>query len=42
MVYLRNVHIHILLELSEFPSILILDYNFVQNTLIHKYIGKNF
>ena len=32
----------ILLELMEFPSILILFCNFIKSTLIHKYIGKNF
>ena len=33
---------NILFELSEFPSTLILFCDFILNTLIHKYIGKNF
>jgi len=42
MVYLRNVHINTVLELSEFPSIDVYFYSIVNDTLIDKHIGKNF
>jgi hypothetical protein len=41
MVYPHNVHM-IFLELSELPSINIFFYSIVNDSLIDKYIGKNF
>jgi hypothetical protein len=42
MVYLRNVDINILLELSEFPSLFGLFCNRIIDVMIHEDIGKNF